>query len=142
MHTTVDVFYAPKLSTKISLPLFMVSVQAGFPAPVDDYIEGRIDLNRYLVKNPTATFFVRVAGDSMKNAGIKPGDILVVDRACEVSDGCIVVAIVDGDFTVKRIRERDGKTWLDPDNENFEPIEVREEFEVWGVVRHAIHSFK
>ena len=92
MSTVVQEFYYPDRTVKVSCPLFMASVSAGFPSPAEGYIEGRLDLNRHLIKHPAATFFVRVAGDSMIDAGIHPGDILVVDRAVEPSDGRVVIA--------------------------------------------------
>src|SRR5919205_1370652 len=101
----------------------MVSVSAGMPTPAEDYIEGRLDLNRHLIKHPTTTFFVRVAGDSMRDAGIHSGDILVVDRSLEPNDANIVIAVVDGELTVKRIARRDGQIALLPDNPAYEPLE-------------------
>jgi DNA polymerase V len=122
--------------------LFLASVSAGFPSPAEDYIEGRLDLNRHLIKHPAATFFVRVAGDSMIGAGIHPGDILVVDRALEPQDSNVVIAVIDGELTVKRISQRHGKLFLVPDNQAYEPLEIVEtmEFEVWGVVTSVIHN--
>jgi DNA polymerase V len=132
----------PDRSTKWARPLFLASVSAGFPSPAEDYIEGRLDLNRHLIKHPAATFFVRVAGDSMIGAGIHPGDILVVDRALEPQDSNVVIAVIDGELTVKRISQRHGKLFLVPDNQAYEPLEIIEtmEFEVWGVVTSVIHS--
>ncbi|HEX8423744.1 MAG TPA: translesion error-prone DNA polymerase V autoproteolytic subunit [Pyrinomonadaceae bacterium] len=122
--------------------MFLASVSAGFPSPAEDYIEGRLDLNRHLIKHPAATFFVRVAGDSMIGAGIHPGDILVVDRALEPLDSNVVIAVIDGELTVKRISQRHGKLFLVPDNQAYEPLEIVEamEFEVWGVVTSVIHN--
>jgi len=117
-------------------------VPAGSPVPLADYIEGRLDLNRHLIKHPTATFFVRVAGDSMLGAGIHPGDILVVDRALEAQDRQIVIAVVDGELTVKRLsRQPGGRMLLLPDNDAYQPLEIQSgmEFEVWGVVTAVVH---
>ena len=124
------------------IPLFLESVSAGFPSPADDYIEMRLDLNDYLIKNPAATFFVRVTGDSMKNAGIFSGDILVVDRSLDPKDGSVVIAVIDGELTVKRLSRESNRIFLLPENNNYQPIEISEEmgFEVWGVVRTVIHS--
>lgn len=132
----------PDRSTKWARPLFLASVSAGFPSPAEDYIEGRLDLNRHLIKHPAATFFVRVAGDSMIGAGIHPGDILVVDRALEPQDSNVVIAVLDGELTVKRISQRHGKLFLLPDNQAYAPLEILEEmeFEVWGVVTSVIHN--
>ena len=142
MNTTVESVLWPDRSTKWARPLFLASVSAGFPSPAEDYIEGRLDLNRHLIKHPAATFFVRVAGDSMIDAGIHPGDILVVDRALEPQDSNVVIAVIDGELTVKRISQRHGKLFLMPDNEAYQPLEIlaEMEFEVWGVVTSVIHS--
>jgi DNA polymerase V len=142
LNTTVETVLWPDRSTKWARPLFLASVSAGFPSPAEDYIEGRLDLNRHLIKHPAATFFVRVAGDSMIGAGIHPGDILVVDRALEPQDSNVVIAVIDGELTVKRISQRHGKLFLVPDNQAYEPLEIVEamEFEVWGVVTSVIHN--
>lgn len=141
MNTTVESVYRPERSTKWARPLFLASVSAGFPSPAEDYIESRLDLNRHLIKHPAATFFVRVAGDSMTGAGIHQGDILVVDRVVEPADRSVVIAVIDGELTVKRICTKNGKLRLMADNCNYEPLEVTEEqtFEIWGVVTHVIH---
>lgn len=124
------------------LPLFIVPVKAGFPSPAEDYLEQNLDLNEYLIKHPAATFFVRVDGDSMKGAGIHRGDILIVDRALEPTNGKIVIAVINGEFTVKRIRIQKEKILLEPENPQYLPIQVHPEsdFEVWGVVTFVIHS--
>lgn len=135
-------FYKAENNSKLSLPLFSAHVQAGFPSPADDYIEKKLDLNELLIKHPAATFFVRVEGDSMINANIKSGDVLIVDRACTPSDNKIVVAVLNGEFTVKRIHKKDTQLFLVPENRNFPRIEVTAEmdFEVWGVVTYIIHK--
>ncbi len=142
MTTIAESVLWPDRSTKWARPLFLASVSAGFPSPAEDYIEGRLDLNRHLIKHPAAAFFVRVAGDSMIGAGIHPGDILVVDRALEPQDSNVVIAVIDGELTVKRISQRHGKLFLVPDNQAYEPLEIIEtmEFEVWGVVTSVIHN--
>jgi len=119
----------------------MVRVEAGFPSPAEDYVEGRLDLNKRLIKHPAATFFVKVTGDSMIKAGIHPDDILIVDRSLEPTDKKVVIAVINGDLTVKRIRIIKGKYYLMPENEDYETLEIREEmdFEVWGVVTNVIH---
>ncbi len=126
----------------IKLPLFFSSVPAGFPSPANDYIEKSLDLNEYLIKHPVATFFVRVQGDSMINAGIHSGDILIVDRAIEPVNNSIVIAALDGELTVKRVAVRGSSVFLLPENEEYEPIEVKEgsELYIWGVVTYVIHS--
>ena len=125
-------------------PLFVVRVPAGFPSPADDYIENTLDLNDFLIEHPAATFFVRVTGDSMTGAGINSGDILIVDRALTPRSGSIVVAILNGEFTVKRLSCVNGKIFLLPENPAYDPIEITEGsgFEVWGVVAHVIHTVR
>jgi DNA polymerase V len=133
--------YRPFRGTRYALPLFTCPVSAGFPSPAEDYIEGKLDLNQYLIKNPVATFFVRVTGDSMLGAGIHPGDLLIVDRSLEPTDGRVAIAVVDGELLVKRIRLKNDHVLLVAENPNYPPLELREEmsFEVWGVVTNVIH---
>ena len=139
MH--VDAIYAPDLSTRYKLPVFLGRLPAGFPSPADDYIEGKLDLNRHLIKHPAATFFVRVTGDSMLEAGIHSGDILIVDRSLEAIDGNVIVASLDGELTVKRLFKQDQTLRLLPANKNYQPIEIQgqQSFEIWGVVTNVIH---
>lgn len=120
----------------------MTSVEAGFPSPAEDYIEGSLDLNRHLIKHPAATFFVKVSGNSMIGAGIFPGDILIVDRSLDAVDKKIVIAVVDRELTVKRLRIRSGRPFLEPENDQYSPIEITTEmsFEIWGVVTNVIHK--
>ena len=134
--------YTPDQTTGIKLPLYMTSIEAGFPSPADDYIEGSLDLNEHLVKHPAATFFVRVSGESMIKAGIFPGDILIVDRSLEAVDKKIVIAVVDGELTVKRLRIRSGIPSLEPENDRYAPIVIKPDmaFEIWGVVTNVIHK--
>ena len=128
--------------TALGLPLYLATVPAGFPSPAEDYIDKKLDLNEQLIKHPSATFFVRVEGDSMRDAGIGSGDILVVDRAVEPQNGHIVIAALDGELTVKRLRRQDGRLFLMPDNPEYAPVEISPEasFEVWGVVTYIIHK--
>ena len=124
-----------------SLPLYESRVAAGFPSPADDYSDKSLDLNEYLIKHPSATYFVRVEGESMLNAGIFPNDILVVDRSIEAKDGKVVVAALNGELTVKRLSVRSSKNYLLPENDAYAPIEVTDEcnFHIWGVVTSVIH---
>lgn len=124
------------------LPLYSCSVQAGFPSPADDYIEGKLDLNKHLIKHPTATFFVRVAGMSMIKAGIHPGDILIVDRSIEANNGKIIIAAVDGQLTVKRLHKSSNGIYLMPENDDYEPIKITEgnDVKIWGVVTNVLHQ--
>ncbi len=140
--TRVKKIYKPELASKIERPIFMVPVEAGFPSPAEDYVEGNLDLNEHLVKHRAATFFVRVAGDSMINAGIHSGDILVVDRAEEVVDKKVVIAVLDGELTVKRFRNKEGEIFLAPENDDYKPIKILDfsDFEIWGVVTAVIHK--
>ena len=126
----------------MKLPLYSCKISAGFPSPADDHLEKKLDLNSHLIKHPAATFFVRVNGDSMINAGINDNDILIVDRSLKPSHGKIVIAVVDGQMTVKRLYKQSGKLILMPENNSFKPIEVTESMsiEIWGVVVTAIHS--
>lgn len=142
MTTFVDAVFFPDRRTKWARPLFSTAVQAGFPSPAEDYVEGRLDLNRHLIKHPVATFYVRVAGDSMIDAGIHPGAILIVDRAEEADDGDIVIARLNDELCVKRLRITNGFVSLHSENSRYTPIEVTEEmdFEIWGRVMHSIQS--
>jgi len=126
---------------ELNLPLFSARVQAGFPSPADDHLERSIDLNEELIQHPAATFFVRVKGESMHDAGIQSGDILVVDRSLAPTDRKIVVAMIDGEFTVKRFRNQEGRIFLEAANDQFPKIEVSgdQELVVWGVVSFVIH---
>jgi DNA polymerase V len=122
---------------------YLCRVAAGFPSPADDHLEGPLDLNEHLVAHPAATFVVTVEGDSMAGAGIRDGDLLVVDRAREARDGSIVVAVVDGELTVKRLRKGRKGVRLEAENPAYPAIVFHEgkELVVWGVVAHAIRSY-
>ena len=134
--------FSPRL--RLPLPVFTARIHAGFPSPAEDYIEKSLDLNEYLVQHPAATFFVRVTGDSMTGAGINSGDILIVDRAVTASNGSVIVAILNGEFTVKRLVTSGGTIRLLPDNPDYRPIDIVPgcDFEVWGVVLHVIHTVR
>lgn len=125
-----------------ALPIYLTRVEAGFPSPADDFIDRKLDLNEYLIQHPAATFFVRVSGDSMKEAGIHSGDLLIVDRSLTASDQKIVIASIHGELTVKRLRKIKNEIFLMPENSSYPPIPITEEmaFEVWGVVTFVIHS--
>ena len=132
----------PAAPLSLALPFFAAAVQAGFPSPADDYLEGALDLNEHLIRRPAATFFLRVLGDSMTGAGIHSGDLLIVDRSMRPTDGRIVIAVVDGELTVKRLSRRRGRVRLMPENPRYRPIEIRDgqDLQIWGVVLHVIHS--
>ena len=135
--------YTSDTSTTLNMPYFENGVSAGFPSPAEDHMHSKIDLNNLLIENPSATYYVRVNGDSMLGAGILSGDLLIVDRSIEVTNNCIVVAHLDGEFTVKRIKKIKKKIFLQAENNNYKPIEITKEmdFELFGVVTHAIHHF-
>ena len=123
-------------SQSTELPYYDNRVQAGFPSPAEDHLEQRLDLNTLVIDNPSATFFVRVAGESMRGIGITDGDILVVDRSIESWGNRIVVAVIDSEFTIKRFTKRNGTVVLEAENPDYPPITITEEmdFSVWGVV--------
>jgi DNA polymerase V len=127
--------------SEVTLPLYMVAVSAGFPSPAEDYIEGKIDLNRHLIRNAAATFLVRATGNSMIGAGIHSGDVLVVDRSIEPTQNKIVIAVLNGELTVKRIRYERKQVYLLPENPDYPVIAINEDIElqVWGVVTNVIH---
>lgn len=123
------------------IPLMSSSIEAGFPSPAEDYIEEQLDINELVVQHPAATFFVRVQGDSMRDANIHSGDILVVDRSLNPTSGKIVVAVINGDFTVKRLLIEKGNIYLMPENPKFPRIKVSDtDFQIWGVVTYIIHK--
>ena len=125
-----------------AVPFFISRIPAGFPSPAADYSDDGLDLNDLVIRHPAATFFVRVEGESMLGAGIHPGDMLVVARAEIPADQSVVVAVLNGEFTVKRIYHKDGTLSLVSENERMPPIRLSEEmeFEVWGVVTYVIHQ--
>ncbi len=142
MNATVEVLGSFETKTCLPLPFFTESVPAGFPSPAEDHIEKTLDLNEFLVRHPQATFFLRVSGDSMSGAGITDKDILIVDRSIEPTHGKIVIAILDGELTVKRLHRKNGKILLLPESPKFKPIEIKSEsdLQVWGVVTNVIKS--
>ena len=134
--------YSSAGDISLQRPLFLSGVSAGFPSPADDYLDRKLDLNEHLVKNPAATYFVRVAGDSMTGAGINDNDILVVDRSLEPSSSNIVIAIVNGELTVKRLIKNRNSCRLIAENPDYPPLEINEDtpLEIWGVATYAIHT--
>lgn len=131
-------------SKKTLVPLLDSTVKAGFPSPADDFIDRAIDLNEYFIHNPPATFVVRAEGDSMTGAGIFSGDYLIVDRSLEARNNDIVIALLEGEFMVKRYRQEDHVIWLIPENDNFQPTRVteRSDFEIWGIVTGVIRKVR
>lgn len=134
---------SPFFSACDSFVLSLSPVAAGFPSPAEDFHEEQLDIRKYLVPRPESTFFARVKGNSMKDAGISDGDLLIIDRSIRPSSGKIAVCFLNGDFTLKTLRMENGKCFLVPANPDFPVIEVRPEepFMVWGIVTHVVKSF-
>ncbi len=133
-------FFKPSLKSNIELPLVEATISAGFPSPADDYSEARLDLNKELITNESATFYARVRGDSMTLAGISDGDLLIIDKSKTPVNGSIVVCLIDGDFTVKRLHKKGNQFYLMPENDKYQPIKIKPENDVtiWGVVTYTI----
>lgn len=132
--------YSSDVETEAELPLSANGISAGFPSPADDFMDMKLDLNRELVKNPAATFYARVRGVSMIDEGIDDGDLLIVDKNIEPHDGCLAVAYIDGEFTLKRFQDKGDHALLVPANKAYSPIRVTadNDFMIWGVVRYVI----
>lgn len=129
-------------NAQYALPLYSCHISAGFPSPADDHFDRSLNLHEHLIDNPAATFFLRASGDSMVGAGIHDGDLLIVDRSIQPRSGKIVVAAIDGDLTVKRLRIAADGQWLVPENEHHRPIPINNANDVviWGVVTNVIHA--
>ncbi len=144
LHTgnIIDILSA-NTETLLELPLIESGISAGFPSPALDFVDISIDLNKHLIKHPSATFYGRVKGVSLKNIGIDNGDLLIIDKSIEPTNGKIAVCFIDGEFTAKRIKIAKTEIWLIPENENYQPIRVTEEnnFLIWGIVTHVIKNF-
>lgn len=127
----------------LPIPLYQSKIAAGFPSPADDYVERTLDLNELCVKNPPATFFVRAEGDSMRDAGIAVGDLLVVDRSIEATHGDMIIAAIDGEFTVKFLQTHP-QLYLQPANADYSPILINEaqDFIIFGVVTNIVKQVK
>ncbi|MEM6613181.1 MAG: translesion error-prone DNA polymerase V autoproteolytic subunit [Cyanobacteria bacterium P01_C01_bin.72] len=140
--TKVDeVFSLSKTLKHYPIPLYSSAIAAGFPSPADEFLEGKLDLNQHLISNPLATYFVRVSGDSMLGAGIHPGDLLIVDRSLEARDGKIIIAVVNGELLVKRLKLEGMQPYLVAENPDYPQLKITEamEFQIWGVVTSVIH---
>ena len=133
-------FLKPKKSDLLGQWLIEQRISAGFPSPADDFKEVRISLDRELVKNHESTFYARVSGDSMIEAGLDDGDLIVIDRSLDPENGKIAVCLVDGEFTVKRIKKENEKLYLKPENNNYNEIEINEDNQliIWGIVTYVI----
>ena len=138
---TIDI-YSVETAVELSLPVVESGISAGFPSPAEDFIDVSIDLNRELIKHPSATFYGRVRGDSMIGAGLNDGDLLIIDKSLEPADNKIAVCFIDGEFTVKRIKIVEDGVLLMPENDAYPPIKVTEDndFIVWGIVTTVIKS--
>ena len=134
-------FHPISRQTSFEIPLMNSAVAAGFPSPAEDHLDLPIDLNKYLVKNPAATFYVRVDGDSMDEADIHQGDLLIVDRSESYGTGSVVLAVLNGEFTVKKLIKKGNELYLESSNSAYAPIkiEIETDFKVWGVVTYVIH---
>ena len=128
---------------RFRIPLLNDSVSAGFPSPADDYTEENIDLNEHLISNPFSTFFLRVKGDSMINAGIKDKDLIIVDKSLIAKPGNIIIAMIDGEFTIKRLSIKNDELYLKAENNNYPDFRFQNHIDVqiWGVVIYSIHSY-
>ena len=133
-------FFVPKVDNGIGQWLAGERISAGFPSPADDFKEIRISLDKELVKNKEATFYAKVSGDSMIGAGLDDGDLLVIDRSLNPENGKIAICLVDGEFTVKRIKKEKNRLYLMPENKKYKPIELKEgnELVIWGIVEYVI----
>lgn len=134
------IFFQPQKDQNRSMPLAHTGVSAGFPSPADDFKELRISIDQEVVKNEEATFYARVAGQSMQGAGLDDGDLLVIDRSKEPEDNAIAVCFIDGEFTVKRLKVEAECVYLMPENPNYSPIRVTEDNQliIWGVVTYVV----
>lgn len=143
IHTspTLDI-YAVSTDTKLDLILVDQGISAGFPSPAQDFTERTIDLNKELIKNISSTFLARAKGESMINAGIGSGDLLVIDKSLNPTDGKVAICFIDGEFTVKRIKLDKDCCWLIPANDDYKPIKVTDEndFTIWGIVTFVIKA--
>ena len=143
MKTNKLKFLKPGKGNSLGQWLIEQGISAGFPSPADDFKEIRISLDRELVKNKESTFYARVSGDSMIEAGLDNGDLIVIDRSLQPENGKIAVCFVDGEFTVKKIKKEQNKLFLMPQNEKYKPIEIKEgnELTIWGLVIYVIKKF-
>ena len=140
LDTKKITFYIPETSVYIKRPIVNEDIAAGFPSPAEDFKEIRISLDKELVQNENATFYARVRGNSMIDANIEDGDLLVIDRSIESRDGKIAVCMLDGEFTIKRLKVEQDCMYLMPENNNYKPIKVTEENEliIWGIVTYVV----
>tara|TARA_Y100001936_G_C16076445_1_gene674330 strand:- start:2155 stop:2589 length:435 start_codon:yes stop_codon:yes gene_type:complete len=133
-------FFIPDTESTLESILISSGISAGFPSPAGDFKQDRISLDKELIKNKEATFFARVSGQSMVGAGLDNNDLLVIDRSLEPTNNKIAVCLIDGEFTVKRLKVENDRIWLKPENLDYKPIEITEEnqFIIWGIVTNVI----
>lgn len=133
-------FYMPDCTQPAALPFIQSGVKAGFPSPAMDFMEYSIDLNKYLIKNPHTTFYIKADGHSMRDAGIDDGDIMIADRSLSPANGKIAICLVDGEFTVKRLKMANDCLYLMPENTDYIPIKVdsSNQFSVWAIVTFVV----
>ena len=136
-----DEIYKAHKGPALTLDLYSNPVSAGFPSPAEDHLDSSLDLNEYLIKHPSATFYIYAKGHSMNDIGIYDGDVMIVDRALEAKSKDIIIAVINGDFTVKKLYKKNNKVFLIPANKKYGLIPITDEmdFEIWGVVTHTIH---
>lgn len=142
-NTNSITFYRADVCSELKLPYVIEGISAGFPSPADDFLDINIDLNKYLIKNPSTTFYGRVRGNSMMDAGIHDGDLLIIDKSLEPINNKIAVCFIDGEFTVKRIKIEKDIIWLIAENKDYKPIKVTKDndFIIWGIVTNVIKQF-
>ncbi len=133
-------FFKPSSDNELDGILINAGISAGFPSPAEDFKQERISLDKELIKNKEATFFARVSGESMINAGLEDGDLIVIDRSIEPSNNKIAVCFIEGEFTIKRIIAKKNKIWLMPENSSYQPIEIKDNDQliIWGIVTNVI----
>ncbi len=133
-------FYQPDFENTVAATFISSGIKAGFPSPAGDFDESKISIDQIVVKNQATTFYAKASGNSMVNAGIDDGDILVIDRSLEPSNFKIAVCYIDGEFTVKRIKIDQTGTYLQPENDNYKPLKITEENEliIWGIVTYVV----
>ncbi|MBW3041904.1 LexA family protein [Prochlorococcus marinus] len=144
MYSKISHSSSKEMPSNLLVPLVKETISAGFPSPAEDYIELGIDLNQYLIKNPISTFFLRVCGNSMNNAGIYNNDLLIIDRSINPTPGHVVVALLDGEFTLKRLIKEKNNYYLKADKKNYPAINLYEylDIQIWGVAIYSIHKLE
>jgi DNA polymerase V len=140
-HKTTLTVYNAAFEVQLPRP-FIGAVHAGFPSPAADFLDATIDLNKYVVNKPSATYFARVEGLSMTGAGIGDKDLLIIDKSLKPRNNCIAICVVDGEFTLKRLKVNDKEVWLLPENPRYPPIKITEDnnLQIWGIVTYSLQK--